>query len=61
MKDRRYLLYNPTSKMKGHLQAEEVINLLWEVIAAKGFEKDTYFSIGAGISGGPPSWKELFM
>ncbi|MCK7514130.1 MAG: hypothetical protein MZV70_65705 [Desulfobacterales bacterium] len=34
--DRRYLLYNPTSKMKVTLQAEEVINLLWEVIAAKG-------------------------
>ncbi|MCK7514231.1 MAG: hypothetical protein MZV70_66245 [Desulfobacterales bacterium] len=44
--DRRYLLYNPTSKMKVTLQAEEVINLLWEVIAAKGFEKDTYFSTG---------------
>ena len=44
--DRRYLLYNPTSKMKVTLQAEEVVNLLWEVIAAKGFEKDTYFSPG---------------
>ena len=44
--DRRYLLYNPTSKMKVTLQAEEVINLLWEVIAAKGFEKDTYFCTG---------------
>jgi len=32
--DRRYLLYNPTSKMKVTLQAEDVINLLWEVIAA---------------------------
>ena len=52
-KDRRYLLYNPTSKMKVTLQAEEVINLLWEVIAAKGFEKDTYFSIGAADIRGP--------
>jgi len=52
-KDRRYLLYNPTSKMKVTLQAEEVINLLWEVIAAKGFEKDTYFSIGATDIRGP--------
>jgi len=51
--DRRYLLYNPTSKMKVTLQAEEVINLLWEVIAAKGFEKDTYFSIGATDIRGP--------
>ncbi|HXX34205.1 MAG TPA: acyl-CoA dehydrogenase family protein [Thermodesulfobacteriota bacterium] len=52
-KDRRYLLYNPTSKMKVTLQAEEVINLLWDVIAAKGFEKDTYFSMGASDIRGP--------
>jgi len=42
--DRRYLLYNPTSKMKVTLQSEEVIACLWDVIAAKGFERDTYFS-----------------
>ena len=52
-KDRRYLLYNPTSKMKVTLQAEEVINLLWDVIAAKGFEKNTYFSMGAMDIRGP--------
>ena len=51
--DRRYLLYNPTSKMKVTLQAEEVINLLWEVIAAKGFEKDTFFSLAATDIRGP--------
>ena len=51
--DRRYLLYNPTSKMKVTTQAEEVINLLWEVIAAKGFEKDTYFSMAAADIRGP--------
>ena len=51
--DRRYLLYNPTSKMKVTLQAEEVINLLWDVIAAKGFEKDTFFSLGATDIRGP--------
>lgn len=51
--DRRYLLYNPTSKMKVTLQAEEVIDLLWDVIAAKGFEKDTYFSSGAVAVRGP--------
>ena len=51
--DRRYLLYNPTSKMKVTLQAEEVINLLWDVIAAKGFEKDTFFSMGAVDIRGP--------
>ena len=46
--DRRYLLYNPLVKMKVTTQGEEVINLLWDVIAAKGFEKDTYFEMAAG-------------
>lgn len=41
--DRRYLLYNPMVKMKVTTQGEEVINLLWDIIAAKGFEKDVYF------------------
>ncbi len=44
-KDRRYLLYNPMVKMKVTTQGEEVINLLWDIIAAKGFEKDMYFEI----------------
>jgi len=51
--DRRYLLYNPTSKMKVTLQAEDVINLLWDVVAAKGFEKDTYFHMAAADIRGP--------
>jgi acyl-CoA dehydrogenase len=42
--DRRFLLFNPTSKMKVTLQAEQVMALLWEVIAAKGFERDMHFS-----------------
>jgi acyl-CoA dehydrogenase len=45
--DRRYLLYNPMTKMKVTTQGEEVINLLWDVIAARGFEKDTYFEMAA--------------
>jgi len=45
--DRRYLLYNPVVKMKVTTQGEEVINLLWDVIAAKGFERDTYFEMAA--------------
>ncbi|MBX7219977.1 MAG: acyl-CoA dehydrogenase [Blastocatellia bacterium] len=45
--DRRYLLYNPIVKMKVTTQGEEVVNLLWDVIAAKGFEKDTYFEMAA--------------
>jgi acyl-CoA dehydrogenase len=51
--DRRYLLYNPTSKMKVTLQSEDVVNLLWEVIAARGFEKDTYFHMAASDVRGP--------
>ncbi len=51
--DRRYLLYNPTSKMKVTLQAEQVLALLWNIIAAKGFEKDTYFSMAAADIWGP--------
>jgi acyl-CoA dehydrogenase len=47
LQDRRYLLYNPVVKMKVTTQGEEVINLLWDVIAAKGFEKDTYFEMAA--------------
>jgi acyl-CoA dehydrogenase len=51
--DRRYLLYNPTSKMKVTLQSEEVIALLWDAIAAKGFERDTYFCTVANDIKGP--------
>jgi len=45
--DRRYLLFNPMVKMKVTTQGEEVINLLWDVIAARGFEKDMYFENAA--------------
>jgi len=43
--DRRYLLYDPLVKMKVTLEGEDVVNLLWDVIAAKGFEKDTFFEM----------------
>ena len=43
--DRRYLLYNPMVKMRVTSQGEEVMDLLWNVIAAKGFEKDMYFEM----------------
>jgi acyl-CoA dehydrogenase len=33
--------------MKVTTQGEEVINLLWDVIAAKGFEKDMFFEMAA--------------
>ncbi|MFZ2096492.1 MAG: acyl-CoA dehydrogenase [Anaerolineales bacterium] len=45
--DRRYLLYNPVVKMKVTTQGERVINLLWDIIAAKGFEKEMYFEMAA--------------
>ncbi len=45
--DRRYLLYNPIVKMKVTTQGEDVIDHLWDVIAAKGFEKDMYFEMAA--------------
>ena len=45
--DRRSLLYNPMVKMKVTTQGEDVINLLWDAIAAKGFEKDMYFEQAA--------------
>ncbi len=45
--DRRYLLYDPMVKMKVTLEGEDVVNLLWDVIAAKGFEKDSFFELAA--------------
>ena len=45
--DRRYLLFNPVTKMKVTTEGERVIDGLWDVVAAKGFEKDTYFEQAA--------------
>ena len=45
--DRRYLLFNPVTKMKVTTEGERCIDGLWDVIAAKGFEKDTYFEQAA--------------
>ncbi|MEU7529696.1 acyl-CoA dehydrogenase [Saccharothrix sp. NPDC042600] len=52
--DRRYLLFNPVTKMKVTSEGEQVIDLLWDVIAAKGFEKDTYFSMAGRDIGALP-------
>jgi acyl-CoA dehydrogenase len=41
--DRRYLLFTTLTKVKVTTEGEQVIDLLWDVIAAKGFEADTYF------------------
>src|SRR4030065_230921 len=45
LQDRRYLLFNPVVKMKVTSQGEKVIGLLHAIIAAKGFEQDTYFEM----------------
>jgi acyl-CoA dehydrogenase len=41
--DRRYLLYSPLTKAKITSEGECVVTALWDVIAAKGVEKDTFF------------------
>ncbi len=43
--DRRYLLYNPMVKMKVTREGEDVMNILHDVIAAKGFENEPFFEI----------------
>lgn len=43
--DRRYLLYNPITKMKVTTEAEDVIRLLGDVVAAKGFEADSFLAV----------------
>ncbi len=45
--DRRFLLFNPITKAKVTSEGERVIDLLWDVIAARGFERDTYVSRAA--------------
>jgi acyl-CoA dehydrogenase len=42
--DRRYLLFNPITKMKVTTEAERVVALLGDVVAAKSFEKDSYLA-----------------
>ncbi len=49
--DRRYLLFNPVAKSKVTSEGETVITLLQDIIAAKSFEKDTYFSQAARLIG----------
>jgi acyl-CoA dehydrogenase len=52
--DRRYLLFNPVTKSKVTSEGEAVITLLWDVLAAKGFEKNTYFCEVARLIGALP-------
>ncbi|HEU0192174.1 MAG TPA: acyl-CoA dehydrogenase family protein [Mycobacterium sp.] len=52
--DRRYLLFNPVTKSKVTSEGETVVTLLWDILAAKGFEKDTYFCEVARLIGALP-------
>lgn len=49
--DRRYLLFNPLTKSKVTSEGEIVVTLLQDVLAAKSFEKNTYFSEVARLIG----------
>jgi acyl-CoA dehydrogenase len=52
--DRRYLLFNPVTKSKVTSEGEKVVVLLWDILAAKGFEKNTYFAEVARLIGALP-------
>jgi alkylation response protein AidB-like acyl-CoA dehydrogenase len=54
LEDRRYLLFTPINKMRVTMEGERIVNLLGEVISAKGFERDTYFESAKNIIGGLP-------
>jgi len=44
-RDRRYLLYVPVTKMKVTDEGERVMTQLGDIVAAKGFEKNTFITI----------------
>ena len=52
--DRRYLLFNPVTKSKVTSEGEVVVELLRDILAAKGFEKNTYFAEAARLIGALP-------
>ncbi|WP_435531057.1 acyl-CoA dehydrogenase family protein [Rhodococcus spelaei] len=52
--DRRYLLFNPMTKSKVTSEGERVVGMLHDVIAAKGYEKNTYFREAAQYIGTLP-------
>jgi acyl-CoA dehydrogenase len=51
LEDRRYLLFNPMTKAKVTMEGETVMRLLHDVIAAKGYEKNTMFREVAQLIG----------
>jgi len=51
LQDRRYLLFNPMTKAKVTMEGETVIRALHDVVAAKGYEKNTMFREVAQLIG----------
>ncbi|HEV7422232.1 MAG TPA: acyl-CoA dehydrogenase family protein [Mycobacterium sp.] len=54
LEDRRYLLFNPMTKAKVTMEGETVMRALHDVIAAKGYEKNTMFREVAQLIGTLP-------
>ena len=54
LEDRRYLLFNPMTKAKVTMEGETVLRALHDVIAAKGYEKNTMFREVAQLIGTLP-------
>jgi len=52
--DRRYLLFNPMTKAKVTMEGETVLRALHDVIAAKGYEKNTMFRLVSQLIGTLP-------
>jgi acyl-CoA dehydrogenase len=51
LEDRRYLLFNPMTKAKVTMEGETVMRSLHDVVAAKGYEKNTMFREVAQLIG----------
>ena len=52
--DRRYLLFNPVTKAKVTMEGETIVRSLHDVVAAKGYEKNTMFREVAQLIGALP-------
>jgi acyl-CoA dehydrogenase len=52
--DRRYLLFNPVTKAKVTMEGEAIVRSLHDVVAAKGYEKNTMFREVAQLIGALP-------
>jgi acyl-CoA dehydrogenase len=54
LNDRRYLLFNPVTKAKVTMEGETILRSLHDVVAAKGYEKNTMFREVAQLIGALP-------